>query len=77
MEKRLISAGKISGGVMTHVVDLAEVKRQRQRERLDEVWGQTMLTCPALGDRISDEHCRARREAGLTNCSACDFNPDK
>ena len=77
MEKRLISAGKISGGVMTHVVDMEEVKRQRQRERLDEVWGQTMLTCPALGDRISDEHCRARREAGLTNCSDCDFNPDK
>ena len=76
MEK-VISAGKIQGGVMSHAVDMNEFKRERQREQLDEAWGKTMLTCPALGDRISDELCQARREAGLTNCSDCDFNPDK
>ena len=72
--KKLVSAGRIRGGVMTHVVDIEEFRRRQAVQGVQEGRASSRISCPVFSAGVTDEDCRAYREAGLPECEKCFFN---
>ena len=60
---------------LSNVIDLDQVRRDRQTERLAGAFRETSLSCPVLDDYITEEECRVRRESLLKECETCSLNP--
>ena len=67
--------GGLIPGTASEPIDLDTARKRRQTERLAGSFRETSRACPVLGDHITDEECRGRRESLLRECETCNLNP--